>query len=130
MQYVREELFHFLEKSPYFYEKTPVVTKQRSDELIAKAEEDMTHVTYTFFDQENPNQTIAEISIPVQNPNEEIKWKFIQMNEDVTKPIYQSTNPEINKMPEWFKSLIIEVRALYERVVTMFRIFSPAQQKN
>lgn len=126
MQYVREELFHFLEQSPYFYEKAPVVKKQRSDEILVNNEDELTHVTYIFFDQENPYQTIGEISIPIINPREEVNWKFIQLDDkERSKPLFQSKNPEIEKMPDWFKSLLIEVRNLYDRIVSLFRIFAP-----
>jgi len=129
MQYVQEELFHFLEDSSYFYEKTPAVTIQRSDDSAARAGE-LTHIIYTFFDQENPNQSIAEISIPVNNPSEEIKWKFIQMSEDTNKPTFQSLNPDIHLMPEWFRPLLLETQVLYERKTLLFRVFSPTKIKS
>ncbi|MDU9694154.1 hypothetical protein O0Q50_23500 [Priestia aryabhattai] len=124
MQYVQEELFHFLEDSSYFYEKTPAVAMQRSDDSTAR-ERDLTHIIYTFFEQENPYQAIAEISIPVSNPSEEIKWKFIQMSEDTNKPTFQSLNPDIHLMPEWFRPLLLETQVLYEKKTILFKIFSP-----
>ncbi|WP_456363401.1 hypothetical protein [Priestia aryabhattai] len=129
MQYVQEELFHFLEDSSYFYEKTPAVTIQRSDDSTAK-EGELTHIIYTFFDQENSNQSIAEISVPVNNASEEIKWKFIQMSEDTNKPTFQSINPNIHLMPEWFRPLVLETQVLYERKTLLFRVFSPSKIKS
>ncbi len=128
MQYVREELFHFLEQSPYFYEKMKIAAKHKCDDSLEKKTEEITHVEYTFFDQESPNQIIAKITIPVRNPYEEIKWSFIQMNEEVSKPIFQSINPGINAMPLWFRCLILETREMYDRIITIFKIFSPIEK--
>lgn len=125
MQYVCEEHFHFLEQSTYFYEKTIGVARKGSEELKQTIEEDKSHIIYVFFDQDNPSQAIAEISIPIKNPNEDVKWKFLQLNEDAKKPIYQSVNPNIEKMPNWFKSLVLEALSVYERVVILFRLFGP-----
>lgn len=127
MQYVTDELFHFLEKSPYFYKKEKFLNDRGSEDYIfsQNSEKNVEQLNYTFFDQYNCDHIIAEISIPVKNPHEEIKWKYIQLNDKVSKPSYQSVNPSLEIMPDWFKALVLEVKSLYENRVLLFRYFAP-----
>ncbi|MGF7534885.1 hypothetical protein AAGG74_14540 [Bacillus mexicanus] len=121
MQYLSDKVFHFLEKSPYFYKKEKIIGGQNSGDIIKG---DIEHLNYIFFEQQNSDRIIAEISIPVKNPHGEIKWKFIQLNDKVSRPTYQSVNTNLDIMPVWFKSLILEVKHLYENKVFLFRCFS------
>lgn len=111
------ELFHFLEQSPYFYEK-------RGNFIAEPGGVKDNTITYTFFAQDNPYQAIAEISIPLENPYKEIGWKYIQLNENQDKPAFQANNQHLGFMPGWFKYLIQKVNVVYEEIAVVFRAFA------
>lgn len=123
MQYVSEEVFHFLERSPYFYKKEKHLNSKGSDEFTRNREENVEQLNYIFFEQDNNDHIIAEISIPVKNPHEEVKWKLIQLNDKISKPTFQSANPNLDIIPFWFKSLVLETQNSYEDSVLLFRCF-------
>ncbi|MED2737778.1 hypothetical protein [Bacillus toyonensis] len=129
MDYFFEDRFYFLEKSQYFYKKTSFKKMAQEGHPKLDKDEEVTYNTYTFYNQENSYQTVAEILIPIRCPLEDIKWKYTQINETTKKPVYQSNNDEILNMPLWFRLLIIEALNIYEQSVILFRCFAPEKNK-
>ncbi|MGN5651128.1 hypothetical protein [Bacillus sp. Brlt_9] len=130
MDYFFEDRFYFLEKSQYFHKKTSFkkITPEGCSE--STVDEEVIYNTYTFYYQENSNQAVAEILIPIRSPLENVKWKYTQLNGTTKKPVYQSKNGEILNMPVWFRLLIIEVLNIYEQTVILFRCFAPEKKQN
>ena len=101
-----ESKFSFLEQCPYFYDK--------KEEHIPGIGGITSHYIYTYYMNETPIQTIAEIWIPAHNPCETFKWKFIQLNTEIDKPIFQGSNININEMPRWFRNTLELAKEQYE----------------
>ena len=125
MQYVRDELFHFLEQSPHFYKKSPITYTRLDYKESLDSSQSATHIIYTFFNQERSEQAVAEIHIPIKDPSADVKWKFIQMNDNIKKPLFQSENPNIDNIPTWFANLIIKSQQIYNQKVYLLRAFAP-----
>lgn len=107
MKELYESKFSFLELCPHFYTKKV--------EQIAGTNGVTSHMVFTYYEVGEPIQSLAEIWVPLHNPSEPFKWKFMQLNTATDKPVYQAQNIGINDVPGWFRKPLEEAKFMYEQ---------------